>query len=173
MTLAAPAAQAATIVVNFDNLTAGQQVGTVNDLVFTNFEVGNGFGETSAPNFAFNSGAPAGFDYAPGFTSLSFSAGAFADSQVSVFSGLGGAGSLLGSVTITSALANPNAFTLWTVSFAGTGRSVAVGSALSSFGWDDVTIGTGAVPEPASWAMLIAGFGLVGAAARRRRAIAA
>ena len=27
----------------------------------------------------------------------------------------------------------------------------------------------GAVPEPASWAMLIAGFGLIGAAARRRR----
>ena len=27
----------------------------------------------------------------------------------------------------------------------------------------------GAIPEPASWAMLIAGFGLVGAAARRRR----
>lgn len=27
----------------------------------------------------------------------------------------------------------------------------------------------GAVPEPASWAMMIAGFGLVGAAARRRR----
>jgi hypothetical protein len=35
-----------------------------------------------------------------------------------------------------------------------------------------VQIGTaagGAVPEPASWAMLIAGFGLVGAVARRRR----
>jgi hypothetical protein len=31
----------------------------------------------------------------------------------------------------------------------------------------------GAVPEPASWAMLIAGFGLVGAAARRRRATVA
>lgn len=31
----------------------------------------------------------------------------------------------------------------------------------------------GAVPEPASWAMLIAGFGLVGAAARRRRAAVA
>ncbi len=30
-----------------------------------------------------------------------------------------------------------------------------------------------AVPEPASWAMLIAGFGLVGAAARRRAAVAA
>jgi hypothetical protein len=31
----------------------------------------------------------------------------------------------------------------------------------------------GAVPEPANWAMLIAGFGLVGAAARRRRSVAA
>jgi hypothetical protein len=31
----------------------------------------------------------------------------------------------------------------------------------------------GVVPEPASWAMLIAGFGLVGAVARRRRAVAA
>ena len=33
--------------------------------------------------------------------------------------------------------------------------------------------GAGVVPEPASWAMLIAGFGLVGAAARRRRAVTA
>ncbi len=32
-----------------------------------------------------------------------------------------------------------------------------------------VTLGSGAVPEPASWAMMIAGFGLVGAAARRRQ----
>lgn len=33
--------------------------------------------------------------------------------------------------------------------------------------------GTGVVPEPASWAMLIAGFGLTGAAMRRRRRVAA
>ncbi|WP_310475831.1 PEPxxWA-CTERM sorting domain-containing protein [Sandarakinorhabdus sp.] len=39
-------------------------------------------------------------------------------------------------------------------------------------GVDNVFVG-GAVPEPASWAMLIAGFGLVGAAARRRRAVVA
>lgn len=32
---------------------------------------------------------------------------------------------------------------------------------------------SGAVPEPASWAMLIAGFGLVGTALRRRAAMAA
>jgi PEP-CTERM motif len=50
--------------------------------------------------------------------------------------------------------------------------------------WSGLTIGTAGIPEPASWAMLIAGFGLVGAlarhrnqksgvAARRRRPIAA
>lgn len=37
------------------------------------------------------------------------------------------------------------------------------------FSIDNVSFGGGAVPEPASWAMLIAGFGLVGAMARRRR----
>jgi hypothetical protein len=35
------------------------------------------------------------------------------------------------------------------------------------------TTGTAAVPEPSSWAMLIAGFGLVGAVARRRAAATA
>ncbi len=32
-----------------------------------------------------------------------------------------------------------------------------------------ITSGSGAVPEPATWAMLITGFGLVGASMRRRR----
>lgn len=35
-----------------------------------------------------------------------------------------------------------------------------------------VTGPTGAVPEPATWAMLIAGFGLIGASLRRRRSMA-
>ena len=35
---------------------------------------------------------------------------------------------------------------------------------------ETIITGTGAVPEPASWAMLIAGFGLVGAVRRRRAA---
>jgi hypothetical protein len=41
----------------------------------------------------------------------------------------------------------------------------------SFFGRDALSIGT--IPEPSSWAMLIAGFGLVGATLRRRRVIAA
>jgi hypothetical protein len=40
------------------------------------------------------------------------------------------------------------------------------------FSYELGTLGP-AVPEPASWAMLIAGFGLTGAAMRRRRAVAA
>lgn len=46
----------------------------------------------------------------------------------------------------------------------------------SALAWNGAVIGNTVidpVPEPQSWAMLIAGFGLVGAAARRRRAVAA
>lgn len=43
-------------------------------------------------------------------------------------------------------------------------------------GWawamDNLSFSTGAVPEPANWAMMIAGFGLVGATMRRRRTTA-
>lgn len=43
--------------------------------------------------------------------------------------------------------------------------------------WSGLTVGiegfAGGVPEPATWAMFIAGFGLVGAAARRQRRTAA
>ena len=44
------------------------------------------------------------------------------------------------------------------------------------FGFDEFGVNRGwlleAVPEPGTWAMLIGGFGMVGAAARRRRSVA-
>jgi hypothetical protein len=45
-----------------------------------------------------------------------------------------------------------------------------LGTLGQGFRIDSLTLG---VPEPASWAMLIAGFGLVGAASRRRRTVVA
>lgn len=42
--------------------------------------------------------------------------------------------------------------------------------------WDDFSFDTapvGGVPEPAAWAMLLSGFGLVGAVSRRQRSVAA
>ena len=59
------------------------------------------------------------------------------------------------------------------IQFKGTFTSLTLTTNNPEF-WSGMTIGVaGVVPEPASWAMLIAGFGLVGAAARRRRAVAA
>ena len=47
---------------------------------------------------------------------------------------------------------------------------------LNSYGFENQAntgiLGTTAVPEPATWALMIAGFGLVGAAMRRRRTAA-
>jgi hypothetical protein len=58
---------------------------------------------------------------------------------------------------------------LWTVDLM-TGRASSIGVVGAGPLRSIATEGFGAaVPEPATWAMLIAGFGLVGAAARRRR----
>ena len=38
-------------------------------------------------------------------------------------------------------------------------------------GATDIQLGNAGVPEPAAWALMIAGFGLVGAAARRRQSV--
>ena len=37
---------------------------------------------------------------------------------------------------------------------------------------DDISFRAGGVPEPAAWAMMLAGFGLVGSAMRRRAKVA-
>ncbi len=49
-----------------------------------------------------------------------------------------------------------------------TAHSITFGSDSNSFELDNIAT-KGAVPEPASWAMMIAGFGLAGATLRQRR----
>jgi PEP-CTERM motif len=51
--------------------------------------------------------------------------------------------------------------------------SVAGGDSYGDSRLGSVTVGTGAVPEPATWAMMLIGFAGLGAVARRRRALIA
>lgn len=98
-----------------------------------------------------------------------------------VFDGLNLSGNLLGSVNLsaqfnTGCAGDPNnSFCNWTqasISFAGTGRSVFLTGIANHIAYDDVSFRdlnpAGGVPEPASWALLVAGFGLTGMALRRR-----
>jgi hypothetical protein len=120
----------------------------------------------------------AGFEdgFSFNYVSVSFSG------SVGVYDGLNGTGNLLATVNLS-----PNAgtcpgygagfcpFSAAGVTFEGIGRSISFGGVADQIVFDDITFGSDvpgpmpAVPEPASWAMMIAGFGLTGSALRRRR----
>ncbi len=94
--------------------------------------------------------------------------------DVSVFSGLNGSGTLLGQLTLAPnavgclpELAELCPFQRAAFSFSGVAHSVVFAGTLDQIAFDDVTLG---VPEPANWALMIIGFGVTGAALRRRRA---
>lgn len=97
-------------------------------------------------------------------------------------------GTLVGSYTVQPPASNSINWQRFSYNFAGTGSPVRIGlyasldAASSQFGvgLDNVVLEgferppVGGVPEPMSWALLTAGFGVVGAAMRRRqRAVAA
>jgi hypothetical protein len=122
----------------------------------------------------------AGFD--TGFSGV-FSAPFTPGTTVKVWSDLNATGSLLAELTLgtTTAAGCQIAgqycpFVDFSLGFAGTAKSVQFGGTLNQQVFDDLTFGSttpgggGVVPEPATWALLITGFGLVGAAMRRRTA---
>lgn len=83
---------------------------------------------------------------------------------------------MLDSATLTT-LAGTGSWQTWTTSFVGTGSpttltiSEVLGGSNGGIVLDNISVS--AVPEPATWAMLITGFGMVGYGLRRRRATAA
>lgn len=121
----------------------------------------------------------AGFD--TGFAGV-FSNPNGSATSISIFGGLNGTGALLASLSLpatangTTACPNFGAlycpFSPFSLTFAGTARSVLFGGTANQQVFDDLTFGSasvgGVVPEPAAWAMMILGFGVIGGALRRR-----
>ncbi|WP_310497036.1 PEPxxWA-CTERM sorting domain-containing protein [Sandarakinorhabdus sp.] len=132
----------------------------------------------------FLSGGAVTVNYAAGFTTgFSFYYASNSNATIRVYDGLNGTGNVLASLALATQ-ANQNCrpgatgfYCNWTpvgVAFAGTARSIDFGGGANFVAYDNITFGSdrpgGTVPEPSSWVMLIAGFGLVGAAMRRRKA---
>ncbi len=95
-------------------------------------------------------------------------------------------GTTAGSMTPTATPGIANSFVTYTAT-GGTGRFLGATGTISGVGLLDrrparplnqlslngvLNLPAVAVPEPASWALMIAGFGVTGAVARRRRAVA-
>ena len=77
----------------------------------------------------------------------------------------------------TGTLASPGNWSTWTSTYTvgaadvGSTITIVLNGAGDQGNWDNVRLDgpRGNVPEPASWALLIAGFGMVGASLRRKR----
>ncbi|MBT2187293.1 PEPxxWA-CTERM sorting domain-containing protein [Sphingobium nicotianae] len=106
---------------------------------------------------------------------------------VNVYSGLNATGSILATINLPTTQngagvpgcfgANFCPYVPIGVTFAGTAMSVDFGGSANQVAFADITInsatpGNPGVPEPATWAMMIGGFALAGAAMRGRKAVA-
>jgi len=102
--------------------------------------------------------------------------------SIRIWSGLNGTGTLLASMDLGISHGCEDftdcSFESVDKSFVGLGRSVEfVNFDFGLTGFDDIGLtladAHSAAPEPAAWALMIGGFGLAGAALRRRRSLAA
>ena len=137
----------------------------------------NGENEPDPGILYFLSGGAVNITYAAGFTGgFSFYYASNTNASVTVYDGEGGTGNVLATLNLSNNYDASCGYCVWTptgVSFSGIAKSIDFAGGANYVGYDVITFGSdtpgGTVPEPAVWAMLITGFGLVGAAARRRR----
>jgi hypothetical protein len=161
---AVPAAAVETVAVNFTAPTGGQSAGLWSGIVRLRVE-GTGFSNGSAINDAFYNVASQSLNtgyYALGFGTAPL-AGFTPSNNIQNF--LVGAVPAFAASNIYTFQINTGTAVPSTLYF-----GVTDGQYSDNGGGFRVTISN--VPEPASWALLIAGFGLTGAAMRRRRQVA-
>ena len=194
------ASPASAVTLNFDDLPGSSQIMTYDGFDFANFfaldTVGfaaSGYvnGVTSGSNVAYNgSGHAATVSAATPFSLTSgYVAAAWNDGlTVNLVGTLAGVSVFSQSFVVNTAgstfeIFNPALIdTVVFTTSGGTHHAGYDGGVGTQLSLDDLTInGTltggggigGTVPEPASWALLVAGFGLIGASVRRRRMLAA
>lgn len=178
-TLASAVAVAAPTVITFDDIDAGSGVLMTNGyagLDWDNFYVlnaaatypgsGYAYGAISAPNVIFNGYAgQASFSSASAFNLLTIQVTKAWLSGVTHFDGYVG-DTLTYSLNVSSSKTTP---VLATFNWLGVNKvTISDGNGTYHTVLDNVTIE--AVPEPETYAMVLAGLGLVGFAARRRKA---
>jgi hypothetical protein len=97
--------------------------------------------------------------------------GKYCNLGIGAFEGIGAGGDSGGSYFVNGELAAVHSFALWYRADESANRFGQFKGAVPIYLHRDFI--AGAIPEPSSWALLIAGFGLTGATMRRRRAVAA
>jgi len=149
---------------------------------------GGNFANEPTPNtILFFLSGTAILNYAAGFdTGFSFFYTSSTAATVNVYDGLNATGNLLGSINLVAQFTDncvgdpTGGFCNWTpagVAFAGTAKSIDFGGTVNQTGYDNITFGSerpgtgNPVPEPATWALMIGGFGMAGAVIRRRRSL--
>lgn len=143
----------------------------------------NGANEPNPGVLFFLSGGAVTIDYAAGFaTGFSFFYASNSNASVTVWDGLGATGNMLGSINLANNFVSGCGYCQWDaggLSFAGIAKSIDFAGGANFVGYDQITFGastpTSAVPEPGTWALMLAGFGMTGGAMRyhrRRRRLA-
>lgn len=147
----------------FDNGFGGADIDHV---WISDFDNGTAFRDNSC-NLATFEGP-----FAPAiFSKPVFSSGKYCNQGIGAFEGIGGGGDSGGSYFVNGKLAAVHSFALWYRADESANRFGQFKGAVPIYFHKSFI--AGAIPEPSSWALLIAGFGLTGASMRRRRAVAA